>query len=128
MTAGLVSPQHGTGSDLALKFGEKILSIISHAGRFGDLTSGMISGDFEVFVVQPGTTFDAESMVDMNNDKTASRRMGAAQTTSVLCASRVGLRKRMGEKTIMLTKAQVVLQSFLVGPVNEVSEVSDGIR
>ena len=72
------------------------------------MVSGMISGDFEVFAVRPGTTFDRESMVDMNEDQ---RGTGAAQI--VLCVSRVGLRKKMGEKTVMLTKAEVVLKSFL---------------
>ena len=75
------------------------------------MVSGMISGDFEVFAVQSGATFDRESMVDMNEDRVTPRRMGAAQI--VLCVSRMGLRKNTGEKFIILTKAQVVLKSFL---------------
>ncbi|KAF8550553.1 hypothetical protein OG21DRAFT_1525063 [Imleria badia] len=113
MAAGLVPPLPGAVSKLSSKFREKMSSIISHAGRFSDMVSGMISADFEVFAIQPGTTFDAESMTDMNDDKMAQRAAGVAQTASVLCVARVGLRKRTGEKIIVLTKAQVVLQSFL---------------
>ena len=94
---------------LSSEFGEKISSIVSRAGKLSDMVSGMVSGDFEVFAVQPGATFDGESMVDMNEDQVTPR--GGAQI--VLCVSRVGLRKNMGEKMIMLTKAQVVLESFL---------------
>jgi hypothetical protein len=111
MTAGLVPTHPDAVSKLSSKFDEKILSIVSHVGKFRDMVSGMISGDFEIFAVQPGATFDGESMVDMNEDQRTQRGTGAAQI--VLCASRVGLRKRMGEKTITLTKGQVVLRSFL---------------
>jgi len=111
VAAGLVPLQPDAVSKLSSEFSEKILSIISHAGKFRDMVSGMISGDFEVFMVQPGATFDGESMVDMNEDPGTRRGTGAAQI--VLCGSRVGLRKRMGEKIITLTKAQVVLKSFL---------------
>ena len=110
--AGLVSPQPDVVSKLTSEFGEKVSSIVSHAGRFRDMVSGMISGDFEIFAVQPGTTFDRESMVDMNEDQGTQRETEAALI--VLCVTRVGLRKRMGEKIITLTKAQVVLKSFLV--------------
>ena len=75
------------------------------------MVSGMISGDFEVFAVQPGETFNRESMVDMNEDQVTPRGLGATQI--VLCVSRMGLKKKMGEKIIMLSKAEVVLKSFL---------------
>ena len=75
------------------------------------MVSGMISGDFEVFAVRPGAPFDRESMVDMNEDQVTPRGTRGAQI--VLCVSRVGLRKKMEEKTIVLTKAEVVLKSFL---------------
>jgi hypothetical protein len=111
MATSLVPPQPDAVSKLSSEFSEKILSIVSHTGRFRDMVSGMISGDFEIFPVQPGATFDGESMVDMNKDQWTQRGTGATQI--VLCGSRVGLRKRMGEKIIMLTKAQGVLTSFL---------------
>jgi len=113
MAAGLVPLQPDTVSKFSLKYGEKILSIVSHAEAFGTMVSGMISGDFEVFTVPSGATFDRETMMDMdkNKDQVAPRGMGVAQT--VLCVSRVGLRKQMGGKVIMLTRARVVLTSFL---------------
>ncbi|KAI9566205.1 hypothetical protein HD554DRAFT_1206006 [Boletus coccyginus] len=113
IVAGLFSPRPDAVSKFSSKFGEKILTIVSHAGAFGTMVSEMISGDFEVFAIQSGATFDQKTMVDMNKskDQVAPRGMGAAQT--VLCMSRVGLRKQMGGKVITLTKAQVVLTSFL---------------
>ena len=110
-TASLVLPQHNVASKLSSEFRKKVSTIVSHAGTLVNMVSGMISGDFETFVVQSGTRFDRESMVDMNAGEVALRRMGEDQT--VLCVSRVGLRKRMGDKSIMLTQAQVVLKSFL---------------
>jgi TRAP-type mannitol/chloroaromatic compound transport system substrate-binding protein len=111
IAAGLVSPQPDAVSKLLSAFGEKILTIVSHAGRFRDMVSGMISGEFEVFAVQPGAAFDGESMVDMNEDKVTPRGTGAAQ--KVLCVYRVGLRKQMGKKIMTVIKAEVVLESFL---------------
>ena len=111
MATGLVSTRRDASSKLLSRFGEKILSLVSHAGRLGNMVSEMISGEFQVFVVQAGDAFDGKRMMDMNGDKTAPRGTGAVQT--VLCVSRVGLKKQMGEKIIMLTKAQVVLRSFL---------------
>ena len=109
--AGLVFPQHDVASKLSSEFRKKVSTIVSHAGTFVNMISGVISGDFETFVVQSGARFDRESMVDMNAGEVALRRTGEDQT--VLCVSRVGLRKRMGDKSIMLTQAQVVLKSFL---------------
>ncbi|KAI9566247.1 hypothetical protein HD554DRAFT_1209920 [Boletus coccyginus] len=112
--AGLVSLQPDAVSKFSSKFGEKIWSIVSRAGAFGNMVSEMISGDFEVFAVQSGAPFDRESMMmdmDTNKDQAAPRGMGVAQT--VLCVSRVGLRKQMGGKVLTLIKAQVVPKSFL---------------
>ncbi|KAF8431006.1 hypothetical protein L210DRAFT_811531, partial [Boletus edulis BED1] len=86
--AGL-SPQPDAMSKFWSEIGSKTSSIVSHAGTFGNMVSGMISGDFEVFAVQPGATFDRESMVDINEDQGTPQGTEVAQT--VLCVSRVGL-------------------------------------
>ena len=113
VAAGFVSPQRDAVSRLSSKFGEKILSIVSHAGRLGDMVSGMISGDFKIFAVPPGATFDGEWMLDMNASEGQVTPRGTGATRIVLCAYRVGLKKQMGKKIVTVTKAQVVLESFL---------------
>ncbi|KAF8431022.1 hypothetical protein L210DRAFT_3633839 [Boletus edulis BED1] len=113
VATGLVLPRSDAVSKLWSEFSRKISSIVLHAGTFGNMVSEMISGDFEVFTIQPGATFDQESMVDMDQEQGALRgtELGLAQT--VLCMTRVGLKKQVGAKTIVLTKAQVVLESLL---------------
>ncbi|KAG6379428.1 hypothetical protein JVT61DRAFT_11898 [Boletus reticuloceps] len=113
VAAGFDPPRSDAASKLWSEFSRKISSIVSHAGTFGNMVSEMISGDFEVFTVQPGATFDRESMVDMDQEQGALRGTELELAQTVLCVSRVGLRKQMDEKTITLTKARVVLESFL---------------
>lgn len=98
-------------------FETNILSAVSLAERLNQMIGGVISGDFEVFIVRPSTTFHEEMMQeDMDGSGT-----GKAQT--VLCTSELGLTKRvqlgMGEEketeTKMVIKAKVILESFLDG-------------
>lgn len=97
-------------------FENKISSVVSLAGRLNQMISGVISGDFEVFVVQPGETFRSEIMDDMDDSEGTQGGTGTAQ--AILCTSEMGLAKRVqlgtGKKeTKTVMKAKVLFESFL---------------
>ena len=76
----------------------------------------VISSDFEVFIARPGEKFEDKTMEDADGDQPV------IQQASVLCATHLGLIKRLpvgtlwekGKKQkITVLKAKVLLESFL---------------
>lgn len=102
-------------------FGNKILSAVSLAGRLNEMIGGVISGDFEVFIVRPGETFHGgimEEDIDGSGEEVQGTPSGTGTAQTVLCTSELGLTKRIqlgtGKKeTKMVIKAKVILESFL---------------
>ena len=102
-------------------FEAKILIAISLAGRLNQMIGSVVSGNFEVFVMQPGEKFHEEIMEqDSDDDGGAARGTSSGTKTAqtILCTSELGLTKllqlAMGEKeTKTVIKAKVILESFL---------------
>ena len=102
-------------------FEKKILTAVSLAVRLNQMIGGVVSGDFELFVVPPGETFHGGTMVedtDGSGDGVQGTPDGTEAAQTVLCASEFGLTKLVqlgtGEKeTKTVIKAKVILESFL---------------
>ncbi|KAF8552290.1 hypothetical protein OG21DRAFT_1511663 [Imleria badia] len=117
LAAGCVAPKSDIMSELSSMFENKILTAVSLAGRLNQMIGGVVSGDFEVFVVRPGETFQGGYMEE-DTDGSGNGLQGTPTAKTVLCTSELGLTKRVqlgtGEKeTKMVIKAKVILESFL---------------
>lgn len=103
-------------SMITSKFEERISLLVGYAGRLNKLFDDVISSDFEVLAVRPGEVFEARNMEDTDDDQVM------IQEGVVLCATHLGLMKRVPEGTlwergrkqkVTVLKAKVLLESFL---------------
>jgi hypothetical protein len=110
-------------SELSSMFQKKILAAVSLGVRLNQMIGGVVSGDFEVFVVRPGEMFHG-GMMEEDTDGSGDGppvqgTAGGTETVqTVLCTSEFGLTKWVqlgtGEKeTKTVIKAKVILESFL---------------
>ena len=116
MAAGCTAPQSDIVSKVASKFEERIALLVELAGLLGKMFDEVISSDFEVFIARPSEKFEEKMMEDADGDQVG------IQEASVLCATHLGLIKRLpvgtlwekGKKQkITVLKAKVLLESFL---------------
>ena len=116
LAAGCTVPQSDILSRFTSKFEEKITSLVELAGGLGKIFDEIISCDFEVFIAMPGEKFEGRIMDDADGGQ------AGVQETSVLCATHLGLIKRLpvgtlwerGKKQkIAVLKAMVLLEPFL---------------
>lgn len=115
LVAGCTAPQSDVVSKVTSMFQEKITSLVELAVRLGKMFDEVISSDFEVFLPRPGEKFEDKMMEDADGEQTG------IQDASVLCATHLGLIKRVpvgtslwekGKKQkITVLKAQVLLES-----------------
>ena len=107
-------------SELSSMFEKKILTAVSLAVRLNQMIGGVVSGDFEVFVVRPGEMFQG-GMMEEDTDGSGDGVQGTPGETetaqTVLCTSEFGLTKWVqlgaGKETKTVIKAKVILESFL---------------
>ena len=116
MAAGCTAPQSDIISKATSKFEEKITLLVELAGLLGKMFDEVISSDFEVFIAAPGEKFKDKTMEDAEGDSDQS----GIQDASVLCATHLGLTKRLpvgtlwerGKKQKMIVlKARVLFES-----------------
>ena len=92
--------------------------LVELAARLGKMFDEVISSDFEVFIALPEAEFDDKMM-----EEDADGKQVEVKEKTVLCATHLGLVKRMAMGTslwekgkkqeITVLKAKVLLQSFL---------------
>lgn len=91
------------------------MSLAGHINKI--VGAGVVSGDFEVLVVSPGSLFDGEVMEDWDDDGVGVRGTSSGMEEpgeTVLCAMELGLVKRVkGELSAMVVKPKVALVSVL---------------
>jgi len=113
LAAGCTAPQSDIISKVTSKLEEKITLLVELAGLLNKTLCEVISSNFEVFIAVPGEKFEDELMEDANSDQPG------IQEAPVLCATHLGLTKRLppgslwGKKTITVLKSKVLLESFL---------------
>ena len=75
----------------------KILSTVSLAGRCNQMVNGIVSNDFEVFVMSPGERPHEEMMVDLDGsgDEVHGTPGEVGRAKVVLCTGEPGLTKRV---------------------------------
>ena len=74
-------------------FEKKVLTAVSLAVRLSQMIGGVVSGDFEVFVVRPGETFHGgimEEDTDGSEDGVQGTPGGTETAQTVLCTSILG--------------------------------------
>ncbi|KAG9313674.1 hypothetical protein JVU11DRAFT_6019 [Chiua virens] len=114
--AGYTFPQVDITPEFSSMFKAKILSAVVLAGRLNQLVAGVLSGDFEVFVVQPGESFQA-GIMDEVTDGSRDEVQDSGKGQTVVCTNELGLVKwvEIGTKEKEMrtvVKAKVILESF----------------